>query len=501
MGADGNLPDGTANAAAATAIDPSLVNGLGGPSGFGTDSVPVGDDNSSAEIPITSVFPDGLNFFGQVYDSLYINTNGNITFTEPNSTFTPFQITASDSLPIIAPFFADVDTRGGPAASTGGNADGANLVYYNLDAAHHTLTVTWDDVGYYSASTDKVDAFQLQLIGEGGGNFDIAFRYQAVNWVTGDASGGTDGLGGTVARAGFSAGDGVHFNELPQSGNQSEMLRLPSTPAPRGTLGATGQPGVYVFHVRNGVVTQPQSSLFDFIYVYNDGKDYYSGTVADDGTFGYHAGQTIATGAGQYTILDQQNGSVAQSPGTVLVDYYSHGGPGVASTTPVASGAGNPAGTDGLGSEADAVLGTDGQDHGFSATSEVSLPTNRLFGFVYNYTDGGGYYAGTVADDGSLGYAAIAASANPFKFVTNSSGGTVGYYYLYAEGSTGNPSGSVIVSSYRNGASGISYAPALGGNGQIDGTGGLGTESDSISAGGANLTFNSLVEAHPVLAA
>jgi hypothetical protein len=104
-----------------------LVNGLGGPAGFGANALAVGDDNSSSAIDITSVFgPQGINFFGHNYTSLYINNNGNITFAAPTGQFTPSQITAGANNPIIAPFWADVDTRAGrelergqPPARTG----------------------------------------------------------------------------------------------------------------------------------------------------------------------------------------------------------------------------------------------------------------------------------------------------------------------------------------------------------------------------------------------
>src|SRR5262249_19229303 len=208
----------------------NLVNGLGGSAGFGEDVLAVGDDNSSSAINITSVFgSQGLNFFGHDYTSIYINNNGNITFAGPNSSFTPSQITAGANNPIIAPFWADVDTRGGAGTSTGGNATRANRVYYDLDAGNGVLTVTWDDVGYYNSHKDKLDAFQLQLISLGNGNFDIVYRYQDINWTTGDASGGSGGLAGpsgSPARAGFSAGGRVHYFELPPSGNQTQKLAL-----------------------------------------------------------------------------------------------------------------------------------------------------------------------------------------------------------------------------------------------------------------------------------
>jgi Nidogen-like len=226
----------------------NLTNGLGGTAGFGTQSLAAGDDNSSAAIDITSVFgAAGVDFFGHNYTSLFINNNGNITFGSASSTYTPATINGGVGNPIIAPFWADVETLIAP----GGSAAGADKVFYNLDSVNGVLTVTWDDVGYYNEHTDKLDAFQVQLISLGSGNFDIVFRYQSINWTTGDASGGTDGLGGDPARAGYSAdnGNSADYFELPQSGNQAALLALPTTP------GNTGIAGVDVFQVLNGVVT------------------------------------------------------------------------------------------------------------------------------------------------------------------------------------------------------------------------------------------------------
>src|SRR4249920_2571215 len=95
-------------------MSPDLINGLGGPEGFGENTLSRNDDGSSPAIDITSVFGNGLNFFGHTYTALYLNNNGNITFSGPLSTFTPGPITAGLNNPIIAVFWADVDTRGGP---------------------------------------------------------------------------------------------------------------------------------------------------------------------------------------------------------------------------------------------------------------------------------------------------------------------------------------------------------------------------------------------------
>ncbi|MGV3633563.1 MAG: nidogen-like domain-containing protein [Pseudorhodoplanes sp.] len=238
--------------------DRDLIDGLGGDAEFGENLLNRNDDGSTGAIDIRSVFGEqGLNFFGTNYTSFFINNNGNITFLNATGQFTPSQISGGQGNPIIAAYWADVDTRGGDATPTpGGNSTGSNLVYYDLDSENGVVTITWDDVGYFASATDKLNAFQLQLIDRGGGNFDIVFRYEDINWTTGNASGGSGGLGGTPARAGYTAGDGnpAHYFELTGSGNQNSMLALEST------VGNTGLNGVYVFEVRAGEVGNPTST-------------------------------------------------------------------------------------------------------------------------------------------------------------------------------------------------------------------------------------------------
>jgi hypothetical protein len=125
------------------------------------------------------------------------------------------------------------------------------------------------------------------------------------------------------------------------------------------------------------------SSLFDFSYAYNGGKDYYLGTVADDGTFKYQSGQMIATDGGRYTIFDQRPGISAQAPGSVSVSYYLHDGVGAVPTIPMSLG-NNPAGTAGLGSETYGLQGADGQVHTLSSTVEASFDVNTLYGSIHS---------------------------------------------------------------------------------------------------------------------
>jgi len=224
----------------------NLISGLGGAANFGEQLLSANDDDSTDFIDLSSIFEDGINFSGRMFTGLWINNNGSVTFNGPRENFTPDVIASISDNPEISPFFADVDTRGSVvSSSTSGNSTGSNLVYYDFDAVNDRFIVTWDDVGYFGAHTDKLNAFQLILTDQSGGDFDIEFRYEDVNWTTGDASGGTSGLGffGTAARAGFTAGTGdpAAFFELPASGNQDAMLALDET------IGNTGDVGRWLF--------------------------------------------------------------------------------------------------------------------------------------------------------------------------------------------------------------------------------------------------------------
>ena len=225
----------------------SLITGLGGDRGYGEEVLSANDDGSSSSIDITPVFgAAGLNFFGVQQLALYVNNNGNITFNGPTDQYVPTGITAASN-PIIAAFFADVDTRGDHIPA------GSNLVYYDLDPTNHIFTATWDLVGYYDRRVDKLNNFQIRLIGRSDlapGDFDIEIRYQQLQWTTGDMSGGHGGLGGSVARAGYAAGNNVNYYEFPEAGDEAAMLDLVN----RTNVGIAG---LFVFQVRSGVVTPP----------------------------------------------------------------------------------------------------------------------------------------------------------------------------------------------------------------------------------------------------
>ncbi|MCB0794299.1 MAG: gliding motility-associated C-terminal domain-containing protein [Flavobacteriales bacterium] len=158
------------------------------------------DDGSYGPI----ILPFSFFLYGQLWNTAYININGNVSFGTQYGTFSstgfPF-----NGFTIVAPFWADVDLRG-PGA-------GNNIVQFKVTPT--ALFVNWTNVGYYSQMTDKVNTFQL-IITDGtdpvipnGAN--VSFCYQDMQWTTGSASGGTNGFGGTAASVGANEGNGVDY--------------------------------------------------------------------------------------------------------------------------------------------------------------------------------------------------------------------------------------------------------------------------------------------------
>ena len=228
-------------AAASTAHAAPLITGLGGPAGFGTNNLPANDDGSTSEIDVRLAFPDGLFFFGTGFTSLYLNNNGNISFGGSLGTFTPSPFPIA-SQRMIAPWWGDVDTRGG-------GTPGRNGVYWSITPGR--FVATWHNVGYFSSHDDLLNDFQLILTaaGPGIGDFDVEFRYNRCEWTTGDASGGSGGFGGTPAQAGFDAGNLVDYIALPGSLTR-DVLALCTTSNVR-------MAGVWRFEIRGGEVMCP----------------------------------------------------------------------------------------------------------------------------------------------------------------------------------------------------------------------------------------------------
>jgi gliding motility-associated-like protein len=160
--------------------------------------------NDDGSTPLITL-PFNFCFYGQTQINCYINNNGNISFGTPYSIFTANGF-PDQTFTMIAPFWADVDTRG----------NGSGYVYYKVTSSY--MIVRWNGVGYFNRYTDKLNDFQL-IITDGidpilpAGN-NVSFCYGDMQWTTGDASLGSGGFGGSPATVGANLGNGMDYIQI-----------------------------------------------------------------------------------------------------------------------------------------------------------------------------------------------------------------------------------------------------------------------------------------------
>ncbi len=320
--------------------------------GFYTRFVPRNDDESSDLEPLGFT----INFFGKIRTAAYVNNNGNLTFDSALATYTPFGL-LSTQREIIAPFFADVDTR----------PDGSMVVTYGPDTVngHPAFAANYVNVGYYANHVDKLNSFQVVLISRddiGPGDFDIEFNYEKIQWETGDASNGVNGFGGTPASVGWSNGTDTAF-EYPGSlvpgsfldggpyalVNQTSTGRVVNIPgAPPGTKGrliyrardGVISPGIVISggQLTDATVGVPYSAQFtvagaDPPYTWalqpdlvappgltlsNDGV--LAGTPTTVGTYSFTVSVTATTEDGEVTVYER--GSLTVRPPVLRITTY-----------------------------------------------------------------------------------------------------------------------------------------------------------------------------------
>ncbi len=217
--------------------------------GFTTTALAANDDGSTGLVNTGINF----NFYGVSGPNVYVNNNGNITFNNTLSTFTPFGLLTSTQ-PIIAAFFGDVDTRAGSLMTYGTSTIDGKAAF----------GVNWVDVGYYAQNTDKLNSFQLVLIDRSdvaAGDFDFELNFDKIQWETGEASGGTNGLGGSSARVGWTNGAADKF-ELAGSGVNGAFIDGGPNALVSNSLNSSVD-GRYTFNVRSGTVQPPAQGVPD----------------------------------------------------------------------------------------------------------------------------------------------------------------------------------------------------------------------------------------------
>lgn len=213
---------------------------------FNDFSLAANDDGSTGLVNLG--FAALIN--GTTYGQTYVNNNGNITFNNPLGTFTPSAISSGAYGPIIAAFFADVDTRGA----------GSSLVQYGTDTlgGRNVFGVNYINVGVFAAQP-IYNSFQMILTDRSdinAGDFDIQFNYDSILWEAGTASGAPGGgLGGTSALVGYWTSASSNAT-LAGSLVNGALINGGSNALISNSLNSNVQ-GQYNFFVRGGTVLPP----------------------------------------------------------------------------------------------------------------------------------------------------------------------------------------------------------------------------------------------------
>jgi hypothetical protein len=222
-----------------------MLTGFGGSTGYGPDAQCLhpsdngayagpGAREGDAPVPVdlAPAFPEGLSFFGQQLRAMYVNVNGAVSFARPLETPTPVAFPVAGQ-PMIAPWWGDVDTRGGGQPAR-------NSVCFALEPRR--LVVTWLRVGHFDRRDERANSFQLVVRTDPercpADDPIFEFRYARCAWTVGN-----DAVG-VAAQAGLDAGNLRNYIALPQSRTAAiaDLCRTTNVPG--------GPPGLYRFEVR-----------------------------------------------------------------------------------------------------------------------------------------------------------------------------------------------------------------------------------------------------------
>jgi hypothetical protein len=91
-----------------------------------------------------------INFFGTTYGSLFVGSNGYVTFGTGASNYTSVPLNIQTVAPMIAGEFTDLDSR----------SDASSNVYVN-NSTPGQLIITWENMGHYSINYSVRSTFQL----------------------------------------------------------------------------------------------------------------------------------------------------------------------------------------------------------------------------------------------------------------------------------------------------------------------------------------------------
>ncbi|KAK3852669.1 hypothetical protein Pcinc_040754 [Petrolisthes cinctipes] len=210
----------------------------------GDTSLPDGDEIASPEISLRAP----IIFFGQIYNTIFVNSNGFVSFLTEIPNF--FNVQFPLEYPVIAPFYSDVDTTEAGKVWYRETSDPATVSRAKFDIQEHfsgmeefdptgIFIVTWDGVGPYSQRSDRVNTYQLVILTDSEDSYAI-FHYAdgGLQWLQGD--GKNPSLPDARGQAGIMSGDGRSF--ILEHSGMDQVRSLDK-------LSNCGSPGVWMYRI------------------------------------------------------------------------------------------------------------------------------------------------------------------------------------------------------------------------------------------------------------
>ncbi|KAI8515362.1 hypothetical protein Bbelb_061750 [Branchiostoma belcheri] len=166
------------------------------PYGPGTGDIldPTADDSTSGAQALSTAFP----FFGNTYNELFVNTNGDISFGVAVTSYTPRPFPVTNNR-VLAVYFTDIKTSNGGRSGYiyhRETTDAAILARATTDiqtafpADHGSFVATWA----YVATWHKRNTFQLVMITDGQKSFTL-YNYARIDFLQGETNGGNGATG------------------------------------------------------------------------------------------------------------------------------------------------------------------------------------------------------------------------------------------------------------------------------------------------------------------
>ena len=376
----------------------TLISGLGGTAGYGENTFSTASgrtgnlDDGSINVSLSSVFgASGINLYGTTYTSVFVNTNGLLTFGSAEPAYTSAALTTLGQ-PSVAPFWTDIDiAKGGE-------------IYWDLDASTGRLIVTWLNVAPYSGT--GTNSFQAVLTNLGGGDVSIDYIYGSIGFVNGGFGNATVGISNGTSSQTLVEGSGVATFLATYAGNDFD------TQDPAG-IWSTAYEGGQPF-LGDGVVEGTAGNdLIDLNYTADPEGDRIDRL---DGT-----GFSGTTGDADYVLAGAGNDTVISG----LANDIVYGGSG---NDQISTGQGNDW-ADG-GTEADSIDGGSGNDSLFGGAGDDTLfggADSAAVTYTASYTE---ITTPTQAVTGSSGRPNFSVRSTSNETLTTGTNGTVSGFYL-----------------------------------------------------------------------